>query len=257
MPFTLCHPAIVIPLHRYARHLTSLPALVIGSMAPDFVYFFSLGVSGSFSHSLLGVLFYCVPAGALVYIVYYAILKRPFLAWLPQAISARMAWQIPWPLPSARAAAVVLGSLAIGALTHVVWDAFTHDHTPVVNRFALLRFLIPVGGHEIPLFKLLQHMSSLIGFIVIAAYAANWLSRSKPVAPYPASLGTRQRLMALTAVAAAGAAGGAAGLLFRRAISIEHALFNFVVTGMATAAVAIVLLCVGWNIVALCRTKRN
>ncbi|WP_374709637.1 DUF4184 family protein [Massilia scottii] len=35
MPFTFCHSAIVIPLHRCAPRFTSLPALVIGSMAPD------------------------------------------------------------------------------------------------------------------------------------------------------------------------------------------------------------------------------
>ncbi|NHZ38060.1 DUF4184 family protein [Massilia rubra] len=65
MPFTLCHPAIVIPLHRYARGFTSLPALAIGSMMPDFVYFFSFGISGEFSHSTPGILLYCMPVGAL------------------------------------------------------------------------------------------------------------------------------------------------------------------------------------------------
>lgn len=98
MPFTLCHPAIVIPLHRYASNVTSLPALVIGSMMPDFAYFFAFGVSGSVSHSVPGIFLYCVPVGALVYLLYYALLRQAFLAWLPQVVSARMAWQIPMPL---------------------------------------------------------------------------------------------------------------------------------------------------------------
>ena len=55
MPFTLCHPAIVLPLYRYAARITSLPGLVIGSMSPDFVYFLSLGISRSFTHTPMGV----------------------------------------------------------------------------------------------------------------------------------------------------------------------------------------------------------
>jgi hypothetical protein len=248
MPFTLCHPAIVIPLHRYASRLTSLPALIIGSMAPDFVYFFSLGISGSFSHSLLGILMYCLPVGVLVYIVYYALVRQPFLAWLPSEISARMKWQIQWPLRSTRAVWVVIVSLLIGASMHIVWDAFTHDNTVVVNRIGLLRSLVSVGGYQLPLFKVLQHASSLLGFIVIAIYAYNWLASTEPDAKYPSPLSKTQRLLALAAVGVAAIAGGMLGLLFRRATSVEHGLFNMVVTGMAAAAIAILLLCLGWQV---------
>ena len=250
MPFTLCHPAIVIPLYRYGGRLTSLSALVIGSMAPDFVYFFSFGVSGKFSHSVLGVLMYCVPAGALVTIVYYALLRQPFLAWLPQAISARILWQAPLPFGSARDSMIVLISLAIGASTHIAWDAFTHRNTMAVDRIELLRTLITIGGHEMPLFKVLQHVSSLLGFIVIAAYIVAWLSRSERGPRHPATFSNRQRLLALAAVGAAAAAGGVAGLLLRPAISVEHGLFNVVVTGMAAAALAIVFLCIAWKVYA-------
>jgi hypothetical protein len=248
MPFTLCHPAMVIPLHRYTRRLTSLSALVIGSMAPDFVYFFSFGVSGEFSHSVPGILLYCVPAGALVTIVYYTLLRQPFLAWLPQVVSARMSWQAPRPFGSARASLSVLVSLAIGAFTHIAWDAFTHRNTIAVDRFELLRTLVSVGGLEMPMFKILQHASSLLGFIVIAAYIRIWLSRSEPGPRHPATFSNWQRLFALAAVAAAAATGGMAGLLLRPAISIESGLFNVVVSGMATAALAIVLLCIGWRV---------
>lgn len=247
MPFTLCHPAIVIPLYRVAPRLTSLAALVIGSMAPDFVYFFSLGVSGSFSHSVPGILMYCVPAGAVVYIVYYKLVRQPVLSWLPHAISGRMAWHVAWPLQGARAVAVVLGSLAIGASTHIFWDSFTHGNTVFVNHFAVLGSMVSVGGHQVPLFKVLQQASSLLGFIVIASYLFAWFTRTAPAEQCPATLNTRQRLLALAVVGTAAIAGAVSGLLLRRAISIEHGLFNMVVTGMATTAIAILLLCVGWK----------
>ncbi|CUI09194.1 DUF4184 family protein [Massilia antarctica] len=247
MPFTLCHPAIVIPLHRRARGVTSLPALVIGSMMPDFVYFFAFGVSGRFSHSVSGILLYCVPVGALVYLLYYALLRQAFLAWLPQALSARMAWQIRMPLQGARAAWVALLSLAIGASTHIAWDAFTHPGTWAVNYFGLARALVSIGGHDIPVFKVLQHMSSLIGFLAIASCTVTWVLRSQPGPAYPLSLSNRQRVLVLAVVGAAAVAGSAAGLLLRHATTIERGLFNAITTGMATAAMAVVLLCAGWK----------
>ncbi|NHZ80308.1 DUF4184 family protein [Massilia sp. CCM 8695] len=255
MPFTLCHPAIVIPLHRCARGLTSLPALVIGSMMPDFVYFFAFGVSGRFSHSVPGIFLYCVPVGALVYLLYSALLRQAFLAWLPQAVSARMAWHIPMPLQSVRTVSVMLVSLAVGASTHLIWDSFTHPDTMLVSRLDLLRTLVTVGGHDIPVFKVLQHMSSLVGFMVIASYAAAWLSRSEPGPPYQPCFSDRQRRLALAAVGVASVLGGAWGRLFRRVTSAEHGIFNMVTTGMASGAIAIALVCVGWNAYVRTRTR--
>ena len=247
MPFTLCHPAIVIPLYRYARHVTSLPALVIGSMAPDFAYFFSLGVSGSFTHTPLGVPLYCVPAGLLVYLVYHALLRQPVLAWLPRMISARMAAPVLWPLDSVRAVAIVLVSLAIGAASHIFWDSFTHANTMIVTSDSVLRTLVSVGDYQIPLFKILQQLSSLVGFLVIATCVLAWIRQTEPAAEHQVQLSARRKLLALGAVLGSGVIGGAAALFYRHASSFEHGLFNFVVTGMAGAATAIVVLCVGWH----------
>ncbi|HAT6805041.1 TPA: DUF4184 family protein [Citrobacter freundii] len=51
MPFTFTHPAVVIPIYHYVNRSLSLSALIIGSMAPDFVYFFLFSVTGALSHS--------------------------------------------------------------------------------------------------------------------------------------------------------------------------------------------------------------
>jgi hypothetical protein len=247
MPFTLCHPAIVIPLYLHARRITSLPALVIGSMMPDAVYFFSFGVSGRFSHSVAGIALYCVPAGALVYSLYCATVRPALLAWLPQALSARMAWHLAMPWRSLRATALVLASLAIGALSHIAWDSFTHPGTAIVSRFAPLRELVSIGGHAVPVFNIAQHASSLAGLIVIAASTVAWMSRSQPGPAYQPALSKRQRLLAAAAVGLAGVAGCGWGLLFRSTRSTEHALFSMVTSGMACAAAALVLACLAWH----------
>jgi len=243
MPFTLCHPAIVLPLHARARRLTSLPALVIGSMAPDFVYFLPLAADGSFTHSVAGIFLYCVPAGLLVYWVYFALLREAFIAWAPAAMSARMPPTRPWLKRDVRGTAIVIASLMLGAATHIAWDAFTHPNTFVVRHVDVLRFPLSIGDHTIPLFKLLQHASSLVGCIVIATCVRHWLATTQ-AGPLPERQMSRgQRLQVLAAVVLAAAGGSLAGLVWRPARTEGHALFNAVVTGMAAAALAIVLLC--------------
>lgn len=253
MPFTLCHPAIVLPLYRYTMRITSLPGLVIGSMAPDFVYFFSLGIGGAFTHTLLGVPLYCVPAGLVVYLLYHLLIREAVLAWLPSAISDRMRGPVHWPLRSARSVVTVMGSLAIGAATHIAWDAFTHVNTVIVTSYEIFRTLVPFGDYQIPVFRILQHLSSLVGFIVIAGFVAGWFNRTVPIRKSTGSLRTRQKLLALAGVILAAMAGGVAGLLAGQPKSIEHGLFNFVVSGMAAAALAIICLCLVWQV----RARRN
>lgn len=257
MPFTLCHPAIVLPLYRYARRFTSLPGLVIGSMAPDFVYFFSLGIPGSFTHTLLGVLLYCIPAGLIVYLLYHLLIRDAVLAWLPKPISDRMGGPVYWPLRSAQSVATVMGSLAVGAASHIAWDSFTHANTVIVNSYEIFRTLVPLGGYQIPLFKILQQLSSLVGFIVIAAFVAVWFQRTVPVMKSTKSLRTRQKVLAFAGVLVAGMAGGVAGLLLRQPKSIEHGLFSFVVSGMAAAALTIICLCCVWQVRARRRIAEN
>lgn len=247
MPFTLCHPAIVLPLYRSRRSL-SLAGLVIGSMAPDFVYFFSLGVSGSFTHTLLGVPLYCVPAGMLLYFVYHLLIREPALAWVPSAISSRIGGPAYWPLRATQPIAIVMGSIATGAVSHIAWDSFTHANTMLTNSYEILRTLFPLGGYKIPLFKILQHLSSLVGFIVIAGFLAHWYKHTKPCRAPTASLSTRQRLLSSVAVALAAMAGGVVGVVVRHQKSTEHGLFNFVVTGMAASALAIMALCFVWQV---------
>ncbi|WP_240482010.1 DUF4184 family protein [Flavobacterium psychrophilum] len=39
MPFTFSHPAIILPLRYLPRQWFSLTGLIIGSLTPDFEYF--------------------------------------------------------------------------------------------------------------------------------------------------------------------------------------------------------------------------
>lgn len=248
MPFTLCHPAVILPLHRCAPRRTSLAALVIGSMMPDLPYFFVTGASGTFSHTFLGILAYCVPVGALVYLLYHALLREAWLDWAPPAIGTRLPASVPWRPRDAGSLAILLASLALGAASHVAWDAFTHAHTAVVDRLEVLRSPIAIGGRVMPLYGLLQHLSTVVGALAIAGYALAWFARTAPLRPDAGRASNGLRAAVLLAIVAAALAGALVGLLWREAYTPEHALFNVIVTSMAAGALALVGLCAWWKL---------
>ncbi|MFE3273804.1 DUF4184 family protein [Nocardia sp. NPDC059239] len=47
MPFTLAHPAAVLPI----RRVLWFPGLVAGSIAPDIPYYLRIGVDGELTHA--------------------------------------------------------------------------------------------------------------------------------------------------------------------------------------------------------------
>jgi len=61
MPLTLAHPAAVLPAVRFRRRGLPFVPLVIGSVTPDFEYFFKLEPTGHFSHTVPGVFLFCLP----------------------------------------------------------------------------------------------------------------------------------------------------------------------------------------------------
>ncbi len=52
MPFTLAHPAAVLPVKNKWPHLFNGTALILGSMAPDFEYFIRFKAQGTIGHSI-------------------------------------------------------------------------------------------------------------------------------------------------------------------------------------------------------------
>ncbi|RSM77317.1 DUF4184 domain-containing protein [Kibdelosporangium aridum] len=161
MPFTLAHPAAVLPLR---RHLW-FPALAAGAMAPDVAYYLPMPID---THSLVSVVTVDVIVGALMVLVAWAV-QRPFLALCGDGIRARAtAMKVPaWP--------IVLASLVMGAATHVVWDAFTHTHGFVVQNWSLMRISV-IGPHR--LYNVFGYVSAIVGLAVLGVALLNWYRRT-------------------------------------------------------------------------------
>jgi hypothetical protein len=166
MPFTLAHPAAVVPLRRFSSHVPFL-GLVVGSMAPDFEYLLRLRPYGSGAHSFPGVLLFTVPLAFLVTWLADRTVLPGLRAWLgmPHA-----------PVAPNRPAAMAL-AVVIGVMTHLAWDSVTHQGGMMVQAVPLLS-VTPFG--EIPLFKWLQHGSSVAGLTVVGAILVSRVRRLDP-----------------------------------------------------------------------------
>jgi fumarate reductase subunit C len=63
---------------------------------------------------------------------------------------------------------VVSISFLVGAASHIFWDSLTHDHSYFVQAIPVLQNSVVLFGGPIPILKILQHTSTLIGGLVIA-----------------------------------------------------------------------------------------
>jgi hypothetical protein len=238
MPFTLAHPAAAIPLYRVLGRAGVLSALIAGSMSPDLTYFLPFEITRATSHSLTGLFLFCIPLGLVGYVLFHVLLRPPGYYLLPLLLRDRLprlpssAW-----LPVAPLWAVLV-SLLVGAATHLVWDAFTHEDGFVVAASPALRTLLwEIGGYRIFPYKGLQHGSTLIGFSLLARWGWQWyISTSVHHEPCDWQPSAVVRVPALFVLLVAPALGGLlSGLWQMGDVTGMKALQQFMGHGIITA----------------------
>ncbi|MET8905443.1 DUF4184 family protein [Streptomyces sp. NPDC004538] len=185
MPFTLSHAAAVLPGVRSdgtGRGRLVPAALVAGSFAPDMTYYAASFLPeamefGDVTHSFPGV-FTVDVAVAWALVGLWLLVREPLVALLPRAHQGRVASLSRCGAPRARVLPSLVAwwyvSAVLGALTHVVWDAFTH-----LDRWGMRVF--PVLGREIagsPLYWYLQYGGSAVAAVVILVFLTRALRRA-------------------------------------------------------------------------------
>jgi len=173
MPLTLSHPAAAVPLARWGLILS---ALVVGSISPDFLYFYCLSTRCQFGHTLLGIFLFDIPAGLVILWIFHRILKQPLFSLFPISHQQRL---IPFvnefqffPL---RRFLLIIVSLLIGTLTHIIWDSFTHYSGWVVQQLPILISpVIEIGQKTIRFHHILQHGSTLLGAALLLYWYMKW-----------------------------------------------------------------------------------
>lgn len=196
MPFTLSHTAAAIPFLR-TRLVPS--ALVIGCMVPDFEYFLHFSPRGRFGHTLPGVFVFDLPVALIALWLFHAFAKEPLYAWLPESVRRRIQLG-PAALPVRNIAqfALVLLSILVGVATHILWDSFTHrdfwayHHWQYLHRTLQLPFYGPLEY-----LRVLQHVSTAFGAVVLLLWFRRWFRRTPPISSETARPPRKSRRIAL------------------------------------------------------------
>ena len=158
MPFTYAsHQAPVLALKMRWPGPFDGTALVMGSMAPDWAYALNGTPLAFDAHAGWGFLLFCVPAAVVAALVLrraapvlFAYAPSPPVLPLRQLrVLSRRRPRLPLSLVSG----------LVGALTHVVWDLFTHDGAWGPRHVAWLRSTaLEAAGHSWSWAKVLQAM---------------------------------------------------------------------------------------------------
>lgn len=211
MPFTGSHPAAVVPLLR-----TGLvpSALVIGSVVPDLPYYVPVAIPWTATHSGAGIVGIDVLLGSLVFALWHLLLAPVAVGLAPAGLRERLAPELPVRarryVQSVATGALVVVSLAIGAATHVVWDAFTHTDRWGTDHIAWL-----AASHgPLPGYRWMQYAGGVLGAAVLVVAVARWWADTPPTpgAQRIPALAQRETAICASIVGVCLAAGGTAGL---------------------------------------------
>lgn len=166
MPFTFAHPAIILPFNYCNKRYVSLTGLVAGSLVPDFEYFLRMRIQSLYSHTIPGIFWFDLPLALILTFVFHNIVRHQLIINLPPFLLSRFQAYLnfDWNKRFLQSWMIVIISTLAGIGSHLLWDSFTHEHGFFTERLSLSKSTIG----SVPIYKVLQHTSSLTGAIIIA-----------------------------------------------------------------------------------------
>ena len=205
MPYTLSHLAAVLPFSRLLARLRILSAMVIGSMVPDFGYLLPIHPLRPATHSAVSLVTFSLPVGLLSYWIFQRWLKVPLFNLLPdQAYLRWRPFSVPAAMNDARQWLLAAGGVLAGAVTHLVWDGFTHEGARGMRMMPELDdWRFELHGHHLIGARLLQDGSSILGLALVLVILIYALRRGDMSIVGPRALGAAQRRNWLLAYAIA------------------------------------------------------
>ncbi|WP_212001899.1 DUF4184 family protein [Chitinophaga sp. HK235] len=169
MPFTISHIAIVLPFTCKQRPYLSLTGLIIGAMAPDFLYFVLFNPYFDGGHSWWGIFAYDIPLSLALAFLYHEVALPALVRYLPAWAGSRLHHfrYFHWGSYFRRHYLVVIGSVIAGTLSHFFLDAFTHGNGYFVQLMPFLQGDVQVFGQTMEAWYLMQYITSLAGLLLL------------------------------------------------------------------------------------------
>lgn len=181
MPFTVSHAVVALP---FIRTPLVPAAIAIGSMIPDLPMFLRplglIGFTYSRTHDYAWLPMTAV-AALIALLLWQCVLRVAAIELAPRWVAERLPirWSAPpreafrelWTSSRGPLATVILLalSLAVGVVSHILWDSFTHEG----RGGTVLAGLDSLWG-PLPAYKWLQYGSGLVGVVILACWATVW-----------------------------------------------------------------------------------
>jgi hypothetical protein len=131
------------------------------------------------SHTVLGLLFFCLPFGLVSYFCFYQLVSPLLVMMCPPSLQKRLPpiWAT-GKQPTVSVYGVML-SILFGAATHLLWDAFTHDYGFIVAMFDVLATpLFMWGDYTVYLYRVVQHASTALGMGLLLYWGKLWFNNT-------------------------------------------------------------------------------
>lgn len=253
MPFTPSHAIVALP---FVRTPLIPAAIAVGAMTPDLPLFVrGTPLTYAFTHTPENIVWTMLIAFVL-FVTWWVLLRPAAGDLVPAPVRRRLPQS--WWLSPALALREVVGvgqsrghlplvvvSLLVGVLSHIVWDAFTHE-----GRWGLV--IAPALAEQwgpLPGYKWLQYCSGIGGVAVIVVWAMIWLLRREPIATPPSPL---PRVVVIVWIAALPVTLGIAAVIgyqqrgpFSAAFTPQHLAYALLPPAAAIWGLLTLVLCAG------------
>ena len=233
---TLSHPAAVLPLRRLGLPVT---AMVVGSMVPDVPLFLGWHRGYLLSHSLLGVATVDAAVALVAVWFWFTVVRDAVVDLSPDAVRSRLVAHDALTPPEWL---LVVPAAWVGALTHVLWDGFSHAGGWAVDRLEWLQ----LEHAGLPGYKWVQYVSGVLGLAIVCLAAVAYLRALPPIrrpAPRPVWAAGL-----LPAAAAVGVTTGVVSAILYVPSGIHAMAFHGVVNAILAALVSVTAACVAWRV---------
>ena len=173
MPFTFSHAAATFVFSPWLKqNRLSLTGIILGCIAPDFEYFLRMKMQGAIGHNLVGIFLLDLPVALIVAFIFHCLIRDELISNSPLFFKRKFVKfkNIKWFSYFKNNVLIVVVSVLLGISTHILWDSFTHKTGYFVVHFSFLQRELLLYELRIPIYKILQHSSALLGLLAVIFY---------------------------------------------------------------------------------------
>jgi Domain of unknown function (DUF4184) len=156
-----------------------------------------------YGHTPIGVFLLTLPLALVVLWIFHNFIKRPAAMLLPDSVQRRLHEYLgKFEFFGLGRFLLIVISTLLGIVTHLVWDSFTHRTGWFFHHWRLLResVTVPILGYT-PYYKLFQHVSTVLGLAILAAWLVWWYAKTPPSGqPLAGAPSHRRRLVIIASL---------------------------------------------------------